>query len=400
MRLVRQIAFRHLKSPQKGSFTTFAAILAITGLSIGIAALILTISILGGFEKTISEKIAQFDGHLRVEHFMNKTLAQNNIAFSSALDSTPVATEVVSFIQSPTLLRKGSTAEGVVTVGIDNINDNMVSSITIEGSIELNANSILIGRRLAENLGIDIGDKVVLFDLQTIGRISSGQRFRQFEIIGLFHSGLLEYDKSVVYIDIEDAQYIFNSENRVSGYMLFVDDLENIGVLKRHLEKTLGYPYYMMTWKDKHRILFDWINIQRWPIMIIFGMIAFVGLVNIISSLSMIIFEKVREIGTLQSLGLAKRNIRRIFLLEGLIIGLLGSLLGVGIAFGIAYFQTQFQIFSIPEDIYFMDHIPIQFSWLNTLIIVGIGTLSAVLASIWPVYKSSQIHPAEALRYE
>ena len=400
MKLIRQIAIRHLKAPQKGSFTTFAAILAIIGLGIGIAALILTFSILKGFETTISEKIAQFDGHLRVEHFMNKTLMVNNNHFESAIDSSPVNCDVITFIQSPTLLRKGSEAEGVITIGIDNINENMISSIAVEGSTEIGSNGIMIGKRLAENLDIEIGDKVVLFDLQTIGRISSGQRFKQFKITGLFHSGLLEYDKTVVYINIQAAQYIFNAKDKVSGYMLFVDNTGNVDVLKDYLDQELGYPFYSMTWKDKHKILFDWINIQKWPILIIFGMIAFVGLVNIISSLSMIIFEKVREIGTLLSLGLSKKNIRRIFLLEGLIIGLAGSLVGVGIAFGIAFLQTHFQIFSIPEDIYFMDHIPIQFRWLSTVIIVGIGTVSAVLASLWPVYKSNQIHPAEALRYE
>jgi len=123
-------------------------------------------------------------------------------------------------------------------------------------------------------------------------------------------------------------------------------------------------------------------------------------LVNIISSLSMIIFEKVREIGTLLSLGLTKKQIRRIFLLEGFTIGLLGSIVGVIIAFFLAFLQTKFQLFTLPEDIYFMDHIPIKIAWLNTITIVAISTLSAVLASIWPVYRANKIEPAEALRYE
>ena len=129
-------------------------------------------------------------------------------------------------------------------------------------------------------------------------------------------------------------------------------------------------------------------------------MISFVGIVNIISSLSMIIFEKVREIGTLLSLGLSKKLIRRIFLIEGLIIGVLGSLLGLIIALGLAFLQIKFQIFTLPEDIYFMDHIPLQINWIKTLIIVSIGIGSAVIASLWPVYRASKIKPSEALRYE
>lgn len=400
MRLVRQIAFRHLKAPQKGSFTTFAAILAIFGLGLGIAALILTFSILKGFESTISEKIAQFDGHIRIEHFMNRTLNENDPMFKDAIVSSPVSCKVISFIQSPTLLRKGSSAEGVITVGLEKSDDNMISSIMFDGSSVLEPNSIIIGKRLAEDLGLEIGNKVVLFDLQTMGRISSGQRFKQFKVIGLFHSGLLEYDKTVVYINLDDAQFIFNAVSKVSGYMIFTENIDSVNELFKHLEDELGYPHFIMTWKDKHKILFDWINLQKWPILIIFGMIAFVGLVNIIASLSMIIFEKVREIGTLISLGLTKNKIRKIFLLEGFIIGLLGSIVGLIIAGGLAYLQIQFQLFTLPEDIYFMDHIPIKIDWLNTILVIGIGIVAAILASLWPVYRASKIDPAEALRYE
>jgi lipoprotein-releasing system permease protein len=114
----------------------------------------------------------------------------------------------------------------------------------------------------------------------------------------------------------------------------------------------------------------------------------------------MIIFEKVREIGTLLSLGLSKQNIKRIFLLEGLIIGVLGSLLGFMVAGGLALLQIKFQIFTLPEDIYFMDHIPVEINWLNTLLIISVGIISAIIASLWPVYRASKINPAEALKYE
>ncbi|NHZ86760.1 MAG: FtsX-like permease family protein [Planctomycetia bacterium] len=401
MKLVRQIAFRHLKAPQKGSFTTFAAILSILGLGLGIAALVLTFSILEGFESTISKKIAQFDGHIRVEHFMNRTLNEYDAVLDSVLQKSPVNYSITSYLQSPALLRKGSDADGVITIGLSKSGrDSILSSIVIEGTTELKSKSIIIGRRLAEDLGVEIGEKIVLFDLQSIGRISGNQRFRQFTVVGLFHSGLLEYDKTVVYIDIADAQYIFKSDSRVSGHMLFTNNLDDVKPLYRYLESKLGYPYFVLSWIDKHKILFDWINLQKWPILIIFGMISFVGIVNIVSSLSMIIFEKVREIGTLLSLGLSKKHIKRIFLLEGLIIGVLGSLLGLIIAIGLALLQIKFQIFTLPEDIYFMDHIPIKINWLNTILIISVGIVSAVIASLWPVYRASKINPAEALKYE
>ncbi len=401
MKLVRQIAFRHLKAPQKGSFTTFAAILAILGLGLGIAALVLTFSILEGFESTISEKIARFDGHIRIEHFMNQTLAEQNAELDRVLQKSPVKYSISSYVQSPALLRKGQNAEGVIAIGLSKTDrDALLSTVVTEGSTELKSQSVIIGKRLADDLDISIGNKIVLFDLQSIGKIAGNNRFRQFTVTGLFHSGLLEYDKTVVYIDMDDAQYVFNSEDRVSGYMLFTNELNDVKPLYRHLEAELGYPYFVLSWIDKHKILFDWINLQKWPILIIFGMISFVGIVNIISSLSMIIFEKVREIGTLISLGLNKKQVRRIFLLEGLIIGVLGSILGLMIAIGLAIIQIKYHIFTLLEDIYFMDHIPIKINWLSTVIIISIGILAAIVASIWPVYRASKIDPAEALRYE
>ena len=401
MRLVRQIAFRHLKAPQKGSFTTFAAILAILGLGLGIAALVLTFSILEGFESTISQKIAQFDGHIRVEHFMNRTLKEDDAILDSVLQKSPVSFSKTSYVQSPALLRKGSNADGVIIIGLSETGrDSILYPIVTDGSTEFQPKSIIIGKRLADDLGVKVGNKIVLFDLQSIGRISGGQRFRQFTVTGLFHSGLLEYDKTVVYVDIADAQYIFNANDRLSGHMLFTDNLDDVKPLYRHLESELGYPYFVLSWIDKHKILFDWINLQKWPILIIFGMISLVGVVNIISSLSMIIFEKVREIGTLLSLGLSKKHVKRIFLLEGLIIGVFGSLLGLAIAGGLAAIQIKFQIFTLPEDIYFMDHIPVKINWLYTLLIISIGIISAIAASLWPVYRASKINPAEALRYE
>ena len=188
MKLVRQIDLRHLKAPQKGSFTTFASILAILGLGLGIAALVLTFSILEGFESTISQKIAQFDGHIRVEHFMNRTLVENDSMLDSVLSRSPVKYSISSYIQSPALLRKGSNADGIITIGLSKAGrDSIFSSIISEGSTELKAKTVIIGKRLAEDLGITIGDKIVLFDLQSIGRITGGQRFRQFTVIGFFH---------------------------------------------------------------------------------------------------------------------------------------------------------------------------------------------------------------------
>jgi lipoprotein-releasing system permease protein len=402
MKVIFQIAVRHLRSPQKGSFSTFAGILAIIGLGLGISALILTFSIIEGFEQAISQKIAQFDGHLRIDHFLDVPFSESDPFLDSLLATSPVDIQSTAYIQNPALLRKGLSAEGVVAVGLDTGNDHFegLQSIIVEGNSTLGSGNIVIGKRLADKLGIVLGEQLVLFDLYSMGQLGSRKRLKQLKVTGLFHSGLLEYDRTITYMNIHDAQYLYNMEDMVSGRIITMNEPKELNTLRGHLKDFLSYPYFMLSWKEKHRILFDWIALQKWPILIIFGLIAFVGVVNIISSLSMIIFEKFREIGILKALGFSNSIIKKIFLIEGIIIGGLGSIIGCGIALGIAVLQVKFQIISIPEDIYFMDHIPIGIDWLMTLMIFLMGVFAAVLASYWPTLKAGNIQPAEALRYE
>lgn len=149
-----------------------------------------------------------------------------------------------------------------------------------------------------------------------------------------------------------------------------VNDPEQVFSLSADLDQQLQYPYYVLNWKEKHRILFDWIRVQRWPILIIFGLIALVGIVNITAALSMIILEKTRQIGVLKAFGLSPSRIRKIFLWEGTVIGSLGSLSGALLALIIAAVQWKYQFISIPEDVYFMDHIPVGFDLRATIIII------------------------------
>ncbi len=217
---------------------------------------------------------------------------------------------------------------------------------------------------------------------------------------GIFKSGLQEYDKTVVYMSLEDSQDILGIGKMISGYTIHLNENKYVGRISNTIEESLGYPYYSLTWKEKHRTLFNWLNLQKWPILIIFGMIALVGVVNIISALTMIVLEKVRSIGTLISMGMDRKTIRRIFLIKGIVIGVLGSLAGLGIAMILAGIQIYFKPLSIAEDIYFMSHVPVLFDWAMIGLIVVCSFFSSILAALWPTIRASSVEPAVALRYE
>ena len=401
MKTAFRIAFRHLGFKHQGSFTSFASIAAMVGLGLGVCALVLTSSVLNGFEETISSKIAGFDGHIRIQHFLFKPVTPYKTRLDSILTASNVSFSTVAYIQEAAMVRKGRSAEGILIVGHgDDALPKSINQMMRKGSASLQKGNIIIGNDLAAALKVKVGDKLVLVDMKSMVSISSGQRMKQATVSGIYKSGLQEYDKSVVYMTLADAQTLFQYDEKVSGYTINIKDGKQARVLASRIEETLGYPNYAITWKEKHRTLFNWLNLQKWPILIIFGMIALVGIVNIISALTMIVLEKIRSIGTLISMGMNKKTIRRIFLIKGIYIGVMGSLAGLGVALILAGIQIWFKPLSIAEDIYFMSHVPVLFDWTIIGLIVLCSFISSILAALWPTHRASSVEPAVALRYE
>ena len=401
MKTAFRIAFRHLGFKHQGSFTSFASIAAMVGLGLGVCALVLTSSVLNGFEETISSKIAGFDGHIRIQHFLFKPVTPYKTRLDSILTASNVSFSTVAYIQEAAMVRKGRSAEGILIVGHgDDALPKSINQMMRKGSASLQKGNIIIGNDLAAALKVKVGDKLVLVDMKSMVSISSGQRMKQVTVSGIYKSGLQEYDKSVVYMTLADAQTLFQYDEKVSGYTINIKDGKRSEVLASRIEETLGYPNYAITWKEKHRTLFNWLNLQKWPILIIFGMIALVGIVNIISALTMIVLEKIRSIGTLISMGMNKKTIRRIFLIKGIYIGVMGSLAGLGVALILAGIQIWFKPLSIAEDIYFMSHVPVLFDWTIIGLIVLCSFISSIFAALWPTHRASSVEPAVALRYE
>lgn len=402
MKLSLHLALRHLNSSVKSNFSSFAGKLSIIGLSFGIASLILTISVYQGFENTISDKIASFDGHYRFQDILGRSTDENSDLNAVLEDILKEKNNSIirSFVQGPVLIRKGINAEGVIIEGING--DKLVkplNNLIISGTGDLSDNTIIIGKSLADKYGLIIGDPLVVFDLTSISDISGIKRLKQFTIGGIFHSGLSEYDNNMVYTSIFSAQYLLGMEENISGKVVYLsqNDISSFPLL---INEKLRYPYYATSWKEKHHTLFKWLEVQKLPIIIIFGMISLVAVVNIISALTMIVLDKTKAIGILQAIGFRKKQINLIFLTKGIIIGIIGSMTGLSIALILGYIQMKYHILSISEDIYFMDYLPLAFNVKNTIFIVVAGIISSIIASYWPAKIAANIKPANAVRYE
>ena len=402
MKLSLHLALRHLNSSVKSNFSSFAGKLSIIGLSFCIASLILTISVYQGFENTISDKIASFDGHYRFQDILGRSTDENSDLNAVLEDILKEKNNSIirSFVQGPVLIRKGINAEGVIIEGING--DKLVkplNNLIISGTGNLSDNTIIIGKSLADKYGLIIGDPLVVFDLTSISDISGIKRLKQFTIGGIFHSGLSEYDNNMVYTSIFSAQYLLGMEENISGKVVYLsqNDISSFPLL---INEKLRYPYYATSWKEKHHTLFKWLEVQKLPIIIIFGMISLVAVVNIISALTMIVLDKTKAIGILQAIGFRKKQINLIFLTKGIIIGIIGSMTGLSIALILGYIQMKYHILSISEDIYFMDYLPLAFNVKNTIFIVVAGIISSIIASYWPAKIAANIKPANAVRYE
>ena len=408
MRLLSSIARRHLSSGHNLSFISLVSYLSIAGLAIGIAVLILTLGILNGFEREVQEKIISFDGHIRVKGFLSDPVAESQPQLDSIVAATPQISGRLPYINHAATARVRGRAEAVFVEAFDGEASRTVIGTwknIVEGEFDLDGadsrrSGIIIGAALAENLGTEIGDRMTLMDLSSLGKPGRAPRIGQFEIKGIYETGLNEYDESIVYINLDAAQRLFNYRDLITGEILSLDGLDDTDAVAGVLDEALNYPLLPSTWEERHRNLFAWLSLQKYPITVVFALVALVAILNIMSSLTMIVMEKTKDIGVLRAVGFSRKKISHLFFIEGGIVGLFGVSLGVTLAFLLGWVQTRFELLSIPDEIYFMSDLPITFASAHVMIVALFGLLAAVMASMYPAWKASGIEPAQAVRYE
>ncbi|HIO37270.1 MAG TPA: ABC transporter permease [Candidatus Marinimicrobia bacterium] len=407
MGLLSFIARRHLGSRHSLSFISLVSYLSIAGLAIGIAVLILTLGILTGFEQEVERKIISFDGHIRVKGFLGDPVAHSQPQLDSTLAQLPQLIRRMPYIHHAATARvKGRTEAVFVEAfeeekaqGVLGTWQNLVSGEFSLGE-EGGKSGVVLGRALADKLNAETGERLIVMDLTSLGKPGRAPRIGQFEIRGIYETGLSEYDESIVYIDLSAAQQLFNYHDLITGEILFVSDRDDTDVVAGFLDDNLNYPLMSSTWKERHYNLFAWLSLQKYPITVIFALVALVALLNIMSSLTMIVMEKTKDIGVLRAVGFSRKKISLLFFFEGGMVGLLGVSLGVALALLLGWIQVRFSVLSIPEEVYFMGDLPIFFTVGHVLTVGLLGIVAAVTASLYPAWKASGIQPAEAVRYE
>ena len=389
MRNLFFFAFRLLFSKEKGSFSSFASIISIIGLSIGVASLLITVSVVQGFNEVISAKLSSFEGEGRIKHILSKNFSIDHIQIKKLINELDPDC-AVPFVRNIVLARKGKKADGIIIEGANEL-PKMLTGVNDKTLLN---NEIIIGYVLAKNLEVKKMDKIFVQPLKKNNSISTSAPIKSLIVKDIFTSGLQEFDKTLSYTNLETAQKIFGIDAKEISGLVITNKSTEIS------EKSINYPFIYETWKARHSLLFQWIELQRWPAFIMFGLITLVGVINLLSSLNMIIQEKKGQIAILLSQGIKSNELKRIFMYQGGLIGFIGALIGGFFAFSLIKLDQYFNIFKIPSDVYFMDRVPFSFDvYIFSMMMIIIFVISFIFSWI-PVKHLENINLSKALKFE
>ncbi len=398
------IALRYLTSRRNRGFISFITFFAVVGVMLGVASLIITLSILDGFERTIKENLVKFTAHMQVSGFAGNMLPQPDSTVAIVRQTFPQVSAIAPYVSREAMIRSQVDIDGVLVKGIDPSNDiSPIKSNLVSGSYSLGGSeegqSIILGKRLADILEANVGDRVLLFALGGSSLSLSEARIMQFVLTGIYETGMADYDGSYVYIHINNARRLFQVENVVSGYDVLVNDLGSLSQLAQDIPVTLGYPHYARTMYQTHRNLFTWVDLQKELIPIILALIILVATVNIIGTLLMMVMEKSKEVGVLKTLGSTQKTLRSIFLYQGFFIGATGTILGNILAYGLTWAEMNYRFIALPSGIYNMTHTPIDLSFFNFLIVSVVALGLSLVCSMIPARIAARLDPMTTLRF-
>lgn len=393
------ISYRYLTA-KKDRFVSMISLVAIIGVAIGVAALIVVIGVMTGFDRDLRDKIIGTYSHIVVEKETGlhdyKTVERRLAQMEDIVGAT-------AYIHGTVFLESGSRALSLTLRGVDPATERNVTKIDTyltQGQMaDLKKGGILIGSQLAEYFGYDLGDTLTLI-APASGVRGGGWRY-DLKVAGIFRSGMYDYDMNLVLVHLNQAQEIFSMpEEAVSGIAVKLTDIYKADEVKKKIYSVLGYSFLVRTWIESNQNFFAALRLEKFAMFVILTLIVLVASFNIISTLIVTVTSKIKDIGILKSIGVPKKSIRRIFTMEGVAIGLLGTFWGLVGGVGLSMILKKYQFIKLPQDIYYIDRLPVILQLSDILMIVGAALLISYLATIYPAAKASNLEPVDALRYE
>lgn len=419
------VSLRYLRAKRKQVFVSVITFISVAGIFLGVAALIIVLAVMNGFETDLRNKILGINSHIVLMEY-NGTMKQYPQVIKN-IENVPGVVAATPFIYSQAMVKSGNSASGVVLRGLQV--ESAFQVITLgkmkEGKMDflqvdrrpteqidpslVDLPGIIVGKELAKNLGIFLYEPIsIVSPTGMVTPMGMIPRMKRFLVVGIFDSGFYEYDSTLAFLSLKDCQEFLNMGDLVTGVEIRVNDLYKADAIAKTIERKLGFPYWARHWMEMNKNLFAALRLEKRVMFIILSLIVLVAAFNIITTLIMVVMEKNKDIAILKSMGATARSIMKIFILQGVIIGAIGTLLGalggITIALNVSKISIVVEnllgIKILPGDVYYLSELPSRVNYGDVSIIIVGSLLICFLSTIYPSWRASRLDPAEALRYE
>lgn len=400
------VSLRYLRAKRKQKFISLITVISILGVAVGVLALIVVLSVYTGFTEGLRDQIIGVNAHALVQRFGSITDSEGVSAKVQAVAGVEATTP---YIYGQALISSANQSSGIVLRGIEpasamrviNIGQKMQAGSLSDLDKPLEVPGIVLGRDMARQLQVGVGAKVRLISpngpLSPMGVLP---KIRTCIVVGVFETGMYEYDSTIGYINLETARSLTDLRQGVHGIEIRVNDIDQADRIATAVQAALGQGYSVRDWMQLNRNLFAGLKLEKMGLFIALDLIILVAALNIISALIMVVMEKTRDIAILKSMGATTKAIMRIFFYQGMVIGLAGTVLGVGGGLGLCALLKRYKIIELPPNVYPMSTMPIKVVPADVSVIAVSAILITLLATLYPSWKASRVRPAEALSYE
>ncbi|HBE91321.1 MAG TPA: lipoprotein-releasing ABC transporter permease subunit [Gammaproteobacteria bacterium] len=407
------IGLRYTRAKRRNHFISFISLASMLGTALGVTALITVLSVMNGFGEELRERILSVAAHVTVTDYSGGLSDWEQVSKQTSDDEEVLGT--APYILGQGLISHRSKSNGVLVRGILPEQESTVSTLGNDmksgqlSSLKAGEYKVILGQELAWSLGVWTGDKITLMAPQaSVTAAGILPRMKRFTVTGVFDAGMYEYDSGLVLVHIDDAAKLYRQGDRVTGVRLKLEDIDQAPMYAHELSQQLKGVYRVRNWTQEHVSFFKALKIEKNVMFVILMLIVAVAAFNLVSTLVMVVTDKQADIAILRTLGMSPRSIMAVFMCQGTLIGLVGTLAGVagGVALAlnvskiVSAIESFFQVQFMPGDLYYISDFPSRLNSDDVMVIAGLSFLMSVIATLYPAWRASRTHPAEALRYE
>ncbi|HZE22391.1 MAG TPA: FtsX-like permease family protein [Blattabacteriaceae bacterium] len=419
MRFELFVAARYLRAKRRQAVIGVITVISVIGVTAGVASLVIALSINAGFQKDLQDQLLGSQSHINLVRVQNDGI-EDWRALMTRLAKEPHVTGVAPAMYGQVMATRAARASGALVKGVIPEYENRVSELL--KSIKLGSAAalepcadtdeacksgksippIVLGKDLAETIGATVGSTIMIISPQgELSPIGMMPKYQQFKVAGIFRSGFYNYDSAWAFIRLSDAQRLFSLPDTVISVIEFkIDDLYKAEEVGNTLEKAAGPGFVAKNWMDENRALFRALRLERVVTFLTIGLIVFVAALNILISLIMMVMEKTKDVAVLISMGAKRRQIRGIFMFQGVLIGVIGTVAGLVLGYGVAIAGAKYHFIALSAEVYSIDYLPFAPRLIDGVLIAAVALLISFVATLYPSWSAARVLPAEALRYE